>query len=268
MSRQEKGGRRPRRSLEQQIEPAQDDNYSPAIKPQATQPDATSQQPKVPNNTALRAKAPSRKTGTAVPIGPSKQRQAQKKTAGKTTKDGIHHTPNSSSTEQKRKARAEPHTATTTSKEDTTEPKLPVAAQPSAKGAPAKGPGPSDQPATTRKRRAASAPVEGGGRASKRSRLQDEGDTDWRAAPIVFAQRHQDRDDGAMDVDTAAVLAEAGGGDAHADKESGGVCEGGADDGKQLAASESPPGIELTGGYGAFMGFALGAGAFALRHWS
>lgn len=105
-------------------------------------------------------------------------------------------------------------------------------------------------------------------RERKRYRLEGEGEEDWRAAPVVFARRPQDSVDNTERDGDAPVEGPASGvGDVRIQAGRGGG-HASAEGGRQLDLPEKPSSIELTRGYGAVMGIAFGAGAFALRHWT
>lgn len=256
---------------------ARDKDNGAATKPPAVQPAIHNIKSKSPDTSGPPAQKPSEKPGAAVTRGAAKQHLNQRPVAGKPTGGSTRPAP--VSIQRKDRAQHEPHAATPRSTEHNTAAIVSVAPHPSSKGPPAAvpppaGQGPSGQsgkargwPLGNRKRRAASAPSEDGGRGSKRSRLEDEGEADWRAAPVIFAQRPEDSVNNVeRDGDARAEEPASGVGHVNIQGEGGGHAADA--DGKQLALAEKPSGIELTKGYGAVMGIALGAGAFALRHWT
>lgn len=251
----------------------QDKDDDTSITPQAV--DAIRGRPK---STRLPAQKQGEKPSAAITGGATKQHQAQQPATGKPIADSTDPAP--ASFQRKTKAQDEPHAATPRSTGDSTAATMSIAPQLSGKSpplavSPPTGQGPSEQgvrapdrPVTTRKRRAASAPIEEEGQGRKRSRFDGEGEEDWRAAPVVFARRPQDSiNNTERDGDAAAEGAASGIGDVHVQGE-GGDGHAGAEDGQQLDLPEQPSSIELTRGYGAVMGIAFGAGTFALRHWT
>lgn len=246
-----------------------------ATKPRAVEPDLVNRRHRRPTRPAQTS---SQKPGAAVPRGATNQNQAQQPLAGKRGEGSTRPAPDN--IQRKGKAQDTLHAATPPSKEHGTAATISVAPQPSSTSppladSPSTGQGPSEQsvrapdrPVTTRKRRAASAPIEDEGQGRKRSRLGGEGEEDWRAAPVIFARRPQDSVDNTERDGDAPVEGPASGvWDVRIQGGRGGG-QASAENGQQLDLPEKPSSIELTRGYGAVMGIAFGAGAFALRHWT